>query len=213
VTEEPTEENSDTKSSESPGLQCFGGHPAPPDVVRGWQAYLKFTGDARQNFWSVLQPALADPKNPGNRDRVQLFCNDHGVPLADVVAAVRACDLLLRQAAALNLDDRIFETDLVALSDGDAGACRPLMTRFDSAKTQMRNVIIAGTLADHGKTLVGISWRTEVISASQRGMRLGVPVPILTLNWVEGEEKGRATLQLTPEALHQLKQFCDQMEV
>lgn len=197
----------------SAALHCCGGRPAPPEVAEGWQAYLKFTRDARQGFWSVLQPALTDPGNPGNRDRVQLFCNDHGVPPADVVDAVRACEFLFRGAATLNLDEQEFETDLVTLAGGDRTASQPLMTRFGAAKTAIRNGIIAGTLADHGKTLVGVSWRTDVIGASQRGMRLGVPVPMLTLNYREGDRSGRITLQLTPETLRQLKQFCDQIEI
>lgn len=216
MSKDPADTTSDPQSANppasSPVLQCCGGRPAPPEVVQGWQAYLEFTGDARQGFWSVLNPALVDPANPGNRDRVQLFCKDHGVPLSDVVAAVRACDFLFRRAATFNLDDRMFEADLVTLSNGDSQACRPLMARYDMAKSKIRDGIIAGTLADHGKVLVGVSWRTDMIGASQRGMHLGVPVPILTLNYVEGEKKDRVTLQLTPESLRQLKQFCAQME-
>jgi hypothetical protein len=196
----------------SPDLQCCAGRPAPPEVAQGWQAYLKFTDEAQQGFWSVLHPALTDPTNPGNRDRVQLFCNDHGVPLADVVAAVRACEFLFRGAATLNLDDQTFESDLVALSGGGRQAARPLMTRYAAAKSAVRNGIISGTIADHGKLAVSVSWRTDVIGASQRGMRLGVPVIFLTLNYVEGEKKERISLQLTPDALRQLKQFCAQMD-
>lgn len=205
-----SEESAETAGSS--GLQCCGGRPAPPEVVQGWQAYLKFTGEAQQNFWSVLHPALTDPTNAGNRDRVQLFCKDHGVPLPDVVVAVRACDFLFRQGAVLDLDGPTFESDLVALSGGDGEACQPLMTRYEAAKSEIRNGIIAATLGDHGKVAVGASWRTDIISASQRGMRLGMPVVFLTLNFREGEKSDRITLQLTPEALRQLKQFCAQME-
>jgi len=70
-------------------------------------------------------------------------------------------------------------------------------------------VIIQESLADHGKVLVGIDWREDNVTASDRGAKLNTTVVLLTLRYRENNRVERITLQLTPEAMKELKLFCD----
>lgn len=192
-------------------LRCLNGHPAPTPVAEGWRRFLQFPAAARSGFWDVLDPAIKDPANPRNMQRVQDFCNDHGLEKEEALAAVQSCDFLLRQAIVLNLTKQEFSQDLSALSEDRLEEAEIISSHYDSVKTELRNAIIQMSLADHGKVLVGMDWRVDNITASDRGTQLDTSVVFLTLRYRDGDRLGRITLQLTPEALNQLKQFTDRL--
>ena len=161
------------------------------------------------NFWGILRPALMQPANPNNRQRIESFSGDYGLKEKDVAAALRSCDFLLRQAAALNMDEAPFRQDLAALSEGDEQGAEVVLSQYEEAKAELRKAIIQESLADHGNVLVGIDWRVDNVTASDRGTNLNTAVVLLTLRYRDANRTERITLQLTPEGMKELKRFCD----
>ena len=190
-------------------LQCCQGNSPPEYVVDGWKRFLSFPRQAKDSFGDILRPALLDPSNPESKKRVQLFCRDQGLAEEDVVAAVRCCDFLLRQASMLDLESDALSQDLVTLSEGESQSTETVLSKYLSITANLRKQIILGSLADHGKVLVGLDWRVDNVAASDRGARLNTTVVLLTLRYREGNRVERITLQLTPENVQKFKRFCD----
>ena len=190
-------------------LKCCQDRPAPHAVVEGWKQFLGFPEKAINNFWSILWPALMQPANPNNRQRIESFCGDYGLKENNVVAALRGCDFLMRQAAALDMDAAQFRQDLAALSEGDEQGGEVILSQYEGAKADLRKAIIQESLADHGKVLVGIDWRVDNVTASDRGANLNTTTVLLTLRYRDANRTERITLQLTPEGMKELKLFCD----
>jgi len=190
-------------------LDCCQGNPAPLFVVEGWKRFLRFPARAMKGFWGLLAPALLEPANPSNKQRIELFSRQNGLAEKDVVSAVRSCDFLLRQASALDLDAATFQQDLAALSEEDQQGAEVILSQYDRAKADLRKLIIQESLADHGRVLVGVDWRVDNVTASDRGAKLNTTVVLLTLRYRDGNREERITFQLTPDAVRELKLFCD----
>jgi len=191
------------------GLQCCQDRPVPQPVVKGWRQFLRFPEEAMKNFWGILRPTLMQPANPNNRQRIESFSGDYGLEEKDVVAALRSCDFLMRQAAALDMDVTLFRQDLATLSEGDEQGAEVILSQYEGAKAGLRKQIIQESLADHGKVLVGIDWRVDNVTASDRGTKLNTTVVLLTIRYRDANRTERITLQLTPEAMKELKLFCE----
>jgi hypothetical protein len=202
------EQKSNTRQPEI-RLFCCQGKPAPIPVVEGWRQFLRFPEQAREVFWSLLAPAIREPANPSNKQWIESFSREHGLSDKEVVSAMRSCDFLLRQASALDMDAAAFQQDLAALSEEDQQGAEVILSQYNRAKADLRKVIIKESLADHGKVLMGIDWRVDNISASDRGAQLNTTVVFLTLRYRDGSRKDRITFQLTPETVKELKLFCD----
>ena len=202
------DQKSDTKPPEIK-LNCCQGRPAPVPVVEGWRQFLRFPEQARKGFWGVLFPALLEPANPSNKQRIESFSREYGLEEEAVVSAMRGCDFLLRQASALDMDAAPFRQDLAALSEGDEQGAEVMLSQYDGAKADLRKVIIQESLADHGKVLVGLDWRVDNVTGSDRGTKLNTTVVFLTLRYRDGKRTERITFQLTPDAVKELKLFCD----
>jgi hypothetical protein len=190
-------------------LKCCQDRPVPQPVVEGWKQFLGLPEKSMNSFWGILQLALMQPTNPNNSQRIESFCGDYGLKEEDVVAALRSCDFLLRQAAALDMDATSFRQDLSALSEGGEQGAEVILSQYDGAKADLRKQIIQESLADHGNVLVGIDWRVENVTASDRGTKLNTTVVLLTLRYRDANRTERITLQLTPEAIRELKLFSD----
>jgi hypothetical protein len=202
------DQKSDTKPPEIK-LNCCQGRPVPVPVVEGWRQFLQFSEEARKGFWGVLLPALLEPANPANKQRIESFSREYSLEEENVVSAMRGCDFLLRQASALDMDAAPFRQDLAALSEGDEQGAEFIVSQYEGAKAELRKFIIQESLADHGKVLVGIDWRVDNVTASDRGAKLNTTVVLLTLRYREDNRVERITLQLTPEAIRELKLFSD----
>jgi hypothetical protein len=190
-------------------LKCCQDRPVPHAVVEGWKQFLGFPEKAMNSFWGILRPALMQPANPKNRQRIESFCGDYGLIEKDVVAALRGCDFLMRQASALDMDATPFRQDLAALSEGDEQGAEVILSQYEGAKADLRKQIIQESLADHGNVLVGIDWRVDNVTVSDRGTKLNTTVVLLTLRYRDANRTERITLQLTTEAMKELKLFCD----
>jgi hypothetical protein len=190
-------------------LKCCQDRPVPEAVVESWKQFLGFPEKAINNFWVILRPVLMQPTNPNSRQRIESFCGDYELEETDVVAALRSCDFLMRQAAALDMDATAFRQDLAALSEGTEQGAEVILSQYEGAKAELRKVIIQESLADHGNVLVGIDWRVDNVTASDRGTKLNTVVVLLTLRYRDANRTERITLQLTPEAMKEFKLFCD----
>jgi hypothetical protein len=190
-------------------LKCCQDRPVPHAVVEGWKQFLGFPEKAMNSFWGILRPALMQPANPKNRQRIESFCGDYGLIEKDVVAALRGCDFLMRQASALDMDATPFRQDLAALSEGDEQGAEVILSQYEGAKADLRKQIIQESLADHGNILVGIDWRVDNVTVSDRGTKLNTTVVLLTLRYRDANRTERITFQLTTEAMKELKLFCD----
>jgi COMM domain len=195
-----------------PALHGFAGQSPPKHVTDGWGRFLEFPAEAQPDFWDLVVSAVLQPADPGHRERFALFRQRHELPEGDLVAAIQACGVLLRQACAHDLDRERFGRDLAALSNGRAAATAPLLDRYDDIKRHVRQQLVAEALADHGKVLVGIDWRVDRVVNSSKGANLDATVVVLTFRYREGDRLERITLQLTPEALSELKAFTERID-
>lgn len=202
-------ENNNTAAYNQIKLQCCLGNPAPAPVVEGWKQFIQLPDTARKDFWSLLAPVLFEPTNPANKQHIESFLKKHSLTEEILAGAIQSCGFLLRQASSLDMDALAFQQDLILLSGGEQQYAETIISQYDSAKANLRNILIQESLADHGKVLVGIDWRMDNVSASNRCAKLDKTVVLLTLKYRENNRIERTTLQLTPDAIKELKNFTD----
>ena len=204
--------NETSGPGQNPGLHCFGGSPAPPSIIDGWRGFLALLETNQEGVWSLFESVLRNPGDPGYEERVRGFSQERGLLEAQVLLALQAFDTLFHQAAAFDLSREQFGQDLSALSGGPLPAVDPLLSHYDGLKGELRGRILQETLADHGKVLLGLDWRIDKVISSDRGTDLDGSVMLLTLRYREGDRLDRVTLQLTPDALADLKRFAERIQ-
>jgi hypothetical protein len=209
--DDPMADASSDSAPETILLNCLEGRPAPPTVTEGWRQFGTIPEAAWPHFWLLLAPMLLTPESRSNQELISLFCEEHDVAPQAALAAVGGCELLLRQAAALDLDAAAFEQDLRQLSGGADERTRFVAPRYPEAKKELRKQIFMESLAAHGKVMTGLEWRLDRVQHSSRGNRLDSDIVLLTLNYREGHRQDHVTLQLTREAALSLKAFCDRL--
>jgi hypothetical protein len=192
-------------------LRCLGGAEAPPEVVADAQRVLRLSAVAKQCLWEVLGPSLNEVPPPGMDELVAEFCRAYDVAEDDLGPAVRGCRFLLREASRADLSHLEFAEDVAAVSGGSVELGAILLAGYEGAKAHLRREILRGALGDHGKILEAITWRVDHVAASDRGQNLRIPVTLLTLRYREGDERGRVTLQLLPDAVRELKAACEKI--
>jgi len=136
------------------------------------------------------------------------FSGRYGLDVDAVVKAIQACQFLLRQAAILDLDAGSFASDLRELSGEETGPLRLLLTRYGPIKAQIRERLLLQTLMDHGKVLVGLDWRVDRVSASNRLNGPASDVVLLTLELQSTAGQERVNIQLPSRSLKLLQEFC-----
>jgi hypothetical protein len=167
---------------------------------------------ARADFWELLGRTIVEPGAPGQQEHLESFCSDHGIDVNLALGALGACDFLLGNATALNLEPDAFQQDVTALSAAKAHLVDEFVTRYRSAKPLLRNRLVEVALADHGKILTGLDWRVDNVTASDRGAQLNTTVVYLTMRYRDGDKQDRVTFQLTSEALKLLRSFTERFE-
>ena len=205
------EEQSDAQVRR-PEWHCFPDGTPPERVVTGWRMLLGLPPTALRNLWQLLDVTLAQPQNPDNRQLVETYAQRHDANAANVLGAVVACDLLLRQGAALNLDEAAFQADLIGLSGGSPAGVALLLPRYPQVREQLRDRLLEDSLADHGNVLVAFDWRVDAVHMSNHGQMDDAMVLLLNLRYRNGDEEKRLSLQLPPRAVASLKAFWDQFE-
>lgn len=193
-------------------LQCLQGRPAPQPIVEGWRALVALPEGAGAEVLDLALARFHAPDDPASAALRVQAADRHGVEVADLEAAVNACGWLLEQAVALNLPLASVREDVTALCGDAPAAGLPLIQRYEGLSAQLRHLVVRRTLSDHGKILVALDWRVDSVSASNRGVDLATDVVYLTLRYVEADQPGRVTLQLTSEALRDLRGFLDRFD-
>jgi len=192
-------------------LFCLGGGEAPPDLGADLLRLLRLPAEALQKIWQVLAPCLDEPIATQTEELLDVFCAAYRIDGDDLARAVKACRFVIREGARLDLPAGALGEDLDRLCPGDPLVKELALAGYEQAKTVIRREIVKAALADHGKVLVAAKWRVDAIHASETGMRLGMPVTMLTLHYREGAESGRVTLQVLPDMLGELKRICERI--
>ncbi len=189
---------------------CFS-ETGPPDIVlRGWRALLGLPKAAQQNLWHLIDAALLDPDDASTRELIDAYAQRFEANAALLIAAVQACDFLLRQAASIALPLDAFRADLEALSDEDMAGVELLSSRYETVCTTLRNRMLDDALADHGNLVTGFDWRVDRVQMSSRGDLGDTPVVLLRLRYRNGDEEDTLSLQLTGAVVETLGEFCRQ---
>ena len=199
---------SDGMPKDPPKLATCRGQPAPAPVQEGWETLLTLPSSTLQAFAELLMASIADVNEEELGQAVTGFSGRYGLDTDAVIKSVQACQFLLRQAAVLDLDPSAFASDLRELSGEETGPLRVLLSRYGPMKTRIRERLLVQTLMDHGKVLVGLDWRVDRISASNRLSGPASDVVILTLELQSTGETERVNIQLPTRSLSLLQEFC-----
>jgi hypothetical protein len=140
-----------------------------------------------------------------------VFCAAYHVDEDALAPAIKACRFVIREAARRDVPAGALGEDLDRLCPGELLVKELVLAGYEPARDRMRHEMVKAAIADHGKLLVGINWRVDAIQASERGMKLRMPVAMLTLHYREGAEMGRVTLQVLPDMVGELRGVCDKV--
>ena len=199
---------SEDQTDRTPTLQCCQGEAPPDAVVRGWKHLLSLPTGAQQDLVEILAQAPVELDDGTLDTALSAVQERHGLQREPLVGALQASRFLLLRASALDLDAEAFVADLQALSPSGSGGVRLLGGRYLPLKNGIREGLLERSLADHGKVLVGLDWRVDRVSSSDRAVDLEAPVVFLTLQLQDADERERVTVQLTNRSIQLLRQFC-----
>ena len=195
----------------SPKLHSLDGAEPPPDLGEDLRRLLRLPAEALGKFWQALGPCLAEQMSQETERLLDVFCTAYKVSDDDLARAIKACRFLIQEAAKLDLSMERFGDDLERLCPDTPVLKGLLLAGYEPAKAQIRQGILKAALVDHGKLLLGAQWRVDTIDASERGVKLRMPVAMLTLHYREGSEVGRITLQVLPDMMGELQGICERV--
>jgi hypothetical protein len=192
-------------------LHAAGGASPPGELRRDLRCLMQMPAEAVAAFWQALGPALRDPSSEKTANVLDVFCAAYRVSEDDLARAIKACRYLIEGGARLDLPPDDLAEDIDQLCPEAPEIKTLLLSGYEAIHAELRGEIVAGALADHGKLLVSAKWRLDFVDSSDRGARLRVPVVMLTLQYREGAELRRITLQALPDTVGQLKGICEQV--
>jgi hypothetical protein len=164
---------------------------------------------ARQRFWDLLGPSLAEPVPRDAEARFDAFAEAHGAAPEALARSLRLARVLVRQASVLDVDAAQLTEDLMKLGGGDPALAHAIMPGFERAKRVLRAELAHRAIADHGKVLEEVRWRVDLLSTSDRGLALKLPVLMMTLCYRDGDRTERLSVQVLPHIVAQLRAICD----
>jgi hypothetical protein len=167
---------------------------------------------AQANLWHLVRLGLEEPETPEHRQLFENYAVRFEANPGHLLGAVRACQFVLREAAARNVEQDGFAADLDILCAGDRAVLELLAPHYLRVKNQLRLQMLEDTLADHGNVLVGFDWRIDSVNVSNHGELDQVPIVFMNLAYRNGEEKKKLSLQLSPSAVASLKAFWERFE-
>ena len=192
-------------------LHCLGGRSPAREIVDDLGRLGTLPPGARARFWDVLGPSLAEPLPREVEGVVRRFAEVHGADGNAVARAVRAARVLVRAASVVDLDAKRFCEDLTALAGGTGALVEVLLPGYERGKARVQAEVAQQTVADHGRLLESVRWRVDMMSASDRGMGLRLPLVTLTLHYREAGRREQLSLQVLPDVLKQLRGVCDRV--
>lgn len=190
-------------------LHCMGGREPPLEIVRDFLGLQKLPPSAQKNIWDALVHCLGDSVEAASEAVLDRFCATHNANPDVLAVALKATRFFVRQAAARDLSTAVFAEDLMAVTEGDEAVSHTLAGGYETARNVLRAELMRQALADHGKVLERVDWRSDILNSSSRGERFRMPYVTLTFTYREGEQRSRVSLQMPRDAIHQLRALCD----
>lgn len=194
-----------------PALRALDGGAPPPGLAGDLRSLSALPASVCASLWDVLGVNLGAQITEEAKAAVDAFCEARRVRATDLMAPVKACRYLIRQAARRNLNVDDFRNDVRLLCGEGSVVEAHLVGWYELALPMLRQEFVSAALAAHGKLAIGVDWRLDGILMSQEGENLGVPVAMLTFRYLEGDEKKRITLQFVPEVIRELHAICEKM--
>lgn len=190
-------------------LFSLGGQPAPPDARFDVAEVALLPPSARNDFWPLLERALAETPDPKLDALVERFAEAHGAPPARVARVLRICRLLLREAAKRRVTADQFGLDLTLLdTEGTRAVHEVLIPRYEEVQVALRRELLYAALTDHGDLLTRVDWRVDMMKQSQRGHDLETGVVWVTFHYARGQHHDRVTMQVLPDMIEELQRMC-----
>jgi hypothetical protein len=196
----------------SPTWHCFPEEGPPDALIAGLRMLRGLPRGAQMNLFHLIRVGLEEPETPEHRQLLESYAMRFEANPAQLVGAVRACQFILRQAAARKVEPEGFCKDLETLCAGERVAIELLAPHYLRVRNRLRMQLLEDTLADHGNVLVGFDWRIDAVNVSNHGELEGVPVVLLSLAYRHADETRKLALQLAPSAVASLKAFWDRFE-
>lgn len=194
-----------------PRLYCLGGQAAPPELGADLSRLARLPPEALQKIWQVLAPSMDEHIGKETEETLDLFCAAYRVDDEELARAIKAVRFVIREAARRDVPRDALSDDLDKLCPEDPLARGIVLAGFEPAKQRVRREIVRAAIAEHGKLLVGVGYRVDVVQSSERGLGLGVPVALLTLHYRDGAEAGKITLQALPDMVGELQATCNRI--
>jgi hypothetical protein len=185
---------------------------APDGTAEELCELAQLPAGAHESLWALLALALPEQIPTSLDGAIERFAAAHAVPEGRLVRALRACRLLLRQAARRNLSAADLAEDLAALAGSNEGDVQAiLMPHYAAAMDLLRHEVRYGALTDHGKLLARVDWRVDLVKHADRGVEIEEPVVLVTLHLLDGDKRERVTFQALPDMLSELQTMCQQL--
>jgi hypothetical protein len=185
----------------------------PEGVIAGVRMLLGLPRGAQSNLWHLIRVGIEEPESQDQRQLLENFALRFEANPAHLIGAVRACQYLLRQAAARKVELSDFLLDVQRMSGNERGALELLAPHYARVRDLLRVQLLENTLADHGNVLVGFDWRIDAVNVSNHGEMESVPVVFLNMVYRHGDETKKFPIQLSPSAIASLKEFLARFEL
>ncbi len=192
-------------------LATLGGADAPAGFAEDLRCLLRLPAEARPKLWQVIEPCLAEELGKDAERLLDVFASAYRVAADDLARALKAVRFLVKTAVQCNVPAPTVADDVASLCPDAPWLAQLIAAGYEPLRAAFRREVMKAAVADHGNLLIGAQWRIDTIDASERGADLRVPVAVLTLQYREGTELRRITLQALPEMMLQLKKICGQI--
>lgn len=191
-------------------LHALDGKPAPAELGDGLAALERLGPDARGRLAELVLPTLEAMPDDQLDNRIGRLCRRHELNPDVAGSAIKATRVLLRAAAACDLDADALAEDLKALAVAPSIA-ELLLPIYQQAKPELRREIAHAAILGHGKILVGLEWRMDTIGSSNAGRNINIPVVLLTLTTKDRNGIEATTVQMTPDMVQALRELCNEL--
>ncbi|MFT3768005.1 MAG: hypothetical protein QM820_21350 [Minicystis sp.] len=192
-------------------LHAFAGKDPPPDFESDFGRLSRLPPEALAKFWQVLGPCVAEPMTKETERLLDVFRSAYRISDEDLGRALKASRFLILSAAQQDLPAEKLAEDLDQICQDLPVIRELLLLGYEPIKGPLREGFKKAALLDHGNVLVGAQWRLDLVDSTEQGLRLQLPVAMLTLHYQHGTETGRITLQVLPDMMMQLKAICERV--
>jgi hypothetical protein len=192
-------------------LHCLGGQSPSPEVAADLRRIATLPEGARQRFWDVLGPSLAEPIPREVEGLVGRFAVAHGAEPGVVARALKAARTVVRLASSLDVGSKQLAEDLVRVAGGATEIASAVLPGYERGKARLRSDLGRKTVEDHGRLLEAVRWRVDMLSSSDRGLGLKMPVVTLTLHYREAGRREQLSVQVLPDVMKQIRDLCERV--